>query len=101
MLLVLVVALAAVAGLVAINSLLSVIVLTALWGWFVTPYFGMPVPPWPMILGFALLIGWFTGHSETYKNHETDWAQYWSAVFLRPALVLVIGRIVAGYAGTA
>lgn len=62
-----------------------------LWGWFVTPVFGIPVPTKLACYGLALVAALFFHQSETLPRDvdEKDplWKMYW--IFLRtPAIVL-------------
>lgn len=79
-------------GLMVYGAVVGAFVLSALWGWFVTPAFGIPVPPLPIVAGLSLLIHYATGHAPTtYKDHETNGLQDTVLGMLMPWFALLIG----------
>lgn len=86
-------------------TLLSAFVIATLWGWFLTPIYGVAVPPTGNIIGLSLLFGWFIPHSN--KDAKTDESFSTTVVtgvvtFLaRAGIVLLMGFVVAKAIGVA
>ncbi len=72
--------------------------LSVLWGWFITPALGLPVPAMPLVIGLALIVSYLTNSNtdvkEKYKNSQT--ARTVQAIQL-PFLVLLIGWIITWF----
>ena len=76
-------------------------VLSILWGWFITPLFGMPAPPMPLLAGLFLTVGYLTkGNSTRYKNHDEDTPYVATVAIAGPWLVLLFGWLIHLWAGT-
>jgi len=91
-------------GWVIVAALLSAFVIAQLWGWFLTPISGIPVPPTGNIIGLSLLIGWFTSHTAPAKEGESFSVTVLGGAFTflaRVAITLLMGFIVAKAIGVA
>lgn len=60
-------------GIIVIGMLLVVFncfILSTLWGWFITPDFGLKVPSYPVLYGLMLIIAFVgpTSNEESYKK---------------------------------
>lgn len=69
-------------------------VLTILWGWFVTPTFGLAVPSLLMMAGLALVVGQLTTQ---YVPSKKDDHWMWASIFIKPTFVLLMGWVVKQY----
>lgn len=76
----------------ATQIIVSGIVITVLWSWFVTPLFGLPALSIPYAIGLSLITHYMTFQ---YTGDESeDKAKYWLTMFLRPCLTIIVGYIV-------
>lgn len=82
----------------AISSILNGWVLSILWGWFISPVFGIPVITVGQAIGLAMVVSYLTYQhvdSNTRKNDKTEfYVNIMVAVLLRPLITLGIGYIV-------
>ncbi len=87
-------------GLMIYWAIAGAIVLSALWGWFITPLFGIPVPPLPMVAGLSMVAKFLT-HSQqsTYQDHKTNWESDLVMGLVAPWLTLFVGWLIHLWAG--
>lgn len=65
-----------------------------LWGWFVTPLFGIAVPSIWLLAGFFLTVGYFV-KERTHRKEDTK--NYWYSLLLgvlQPPCAALIGYII-------
>ena len=82
------------------SVLLTGYTITVLWGWFITPQFGLAVPSMVNSLGIALLIGYITSnytYAEDNRDPYTIFASTMVRAFLRPVYFLLFGWILLHY----
>src|SRR5688500_6362082 len=75
-------------------------VLTILWGWFVTPAFGLAVPSIPIMLGLSLIVGYSTHKIPNTEDNRPANKIFMAAIMNslgRPLLYLGIGYIIHLY----
>ena len=77
---------------VTVLAILRGWVLSILWGWFIVPFFGLPVLNIPYAIGIALVISYLTV-SSSKKNDDID---YWRST-ATPLFALLIGWIVTWF----
>lgn len=67
--------------------------MSIVWGWFVTPVFGIATPPMPMIFGLNILWSLFaTPPIEPKEPKLSDWMRIWVS-FVRVAFLLLFAWI--------
>lgn len=89
-----------VGGLIVYGAIVGAVVVSALWGWFITPTFGIAVPPLPVVAGLSLFAHYVTYQSQsTYKDHSTNGVQDSVVGMLYPWLALFIGWLIHLWAG--
>jgi hypothetical protein len=82
-------------GSVVYAAVVGAWVISILWGWFVTPTFGIPVPPLPMVMGLTLTAGYLTRNNRTqWKDHETDTGAELVSLLIGPWLVLAVAWVI-------
>lgn len=87
-------------GLTIYGTLVGAFVLSALWGWFITPLFGTPVPPLPMVAGLSLAIRYVASHTESqYEDHKIAWTPNVVTGLVSPWVVLFGGWLIHSWAG--
>lgn len=89
---------AGVAGFLTIAAtqiIVSGIVITVLWDWFVTPLFGLPALSIPYAIGLSLITHYMTYQYDGAESE--DKAKYWLTMFLRPCLTIIVGYIVKAF----
>jgi phosphate/sulfate permease len=77
-------------------------VLQVLWGWFLTPLFGMAVPSIAYCLGLSLILSYATnqdlsGIPTKDRKYPELVASAMSRSFIRPAWILLIGWVLSHY----
>lgn len=66
-------------------------VLTVLWGWFITPEFGIAVPPVSVMWGILLIVGqFFLRYRKTDKEDDIESIIYFA---IGPAMALAFGYV--------
>lgn len=82
----------------ALSSILNGWVLSILWGWFISPVFGVPLITVGQAIGLAMVISYLTyQHVDSNTKKEDTTTQYVSifvALILRPFITLGIAYIV-------
>lgn len=87
-------------GMLLYGTFVGAFVLSVLWGWFVTPLFGIPVPPLPMMAGLSTIVHYVTNHgTTTYEDHKTNWGSNLTIGLLAPWIVLFVGWLIHLWAG--
>lgn len=80
--------------------ILSGYVMTILWGWFVTPAFGLAVPSIPIMLGLSLILSYITHQTIYTEDNREPNTMLWSALvhsLVRPLITLGVGYIIHIY----
>ncbi len=88
----------AVFGLFAADTLAFIwggIALKILWGWFMTPLFGLPELSTAAAIGVAIVVGFLT--HQTPPGDDDHWKRVLTHNFITPAIALFAGWIVKGY----
>lgn len=83
-------------GIIAIGLLSGVLsgyVLSVLWGWFISPVFGLPELSIMQALGLALIVTFLTGESSPKGEDTRSTGEIMIAVFLRLLFTLAIGFV--------
>jgi hypothetical protein len=90
----------AVFGVIASLAIMAVLggwVFTILWGWFIQPIFGAPVPPLPLAMGLLLTVRYlFSSHNWNEKS-ENSWeyvAKLIAVAIFGPFLSLGFGYLI-------
>jgi len=78
--------------LLALISISSGYAVTVLWGWFVSPFLGLPALPIPFAIGFCLLINLMS--NPVNATHDDNHIQNLANLLLKPWIALGIGYIV-------
>jgi hypothetical protein len=86
-----------VGALLVAGAMLNGWVLTMLWGWFVSPLFGLPPLSIPQAIGLCLVVSMMVGTSRASKDSDKDWTNLLAVGVGTPLLVLAMGWIVAGF----
>lgn len=71
--------------------------LSVLWGWFIAPYFGLPVLNIPTAIGLALVVGYLKNqdiNSDETAGFIESLVKIFGRAIFRPAFALFIGWIV-------
>lgn len=78
------------------NVIIDGWVLSTLWGWFISPLFGLPSLSIPTAIGIALFVGLITKKVETTSDEELSNSikSIIARVLFYPLTVLLIGWIV-------
>jgi hypothetical protein len=87
-------------ALIVPGIILTGYVLTILWGWFVTPAFGLAVPSIPIMLGLSLIVGYMTHQTPAVEDNRTANKIFMTGIMNslgRPLLYLGIGYIIHLY----
>lgn len=71
-------------------------VLTILWGWFITPAFGLTVPSVPLAIGVALVCSMLTKQHVPSNKDEPGWYALGRGI-ASPTLALFIGWVVTRF----
>ena len=80
-----------VGGAIVYGVIVSAIILSALWGWFLTPLFGVPVPPPPLVVGFSIVVHYLSYQdTPSYKNHEVNTTYDIVIGMIRPWIIFFI-----------
>jgi hypothetical protein len=84
---------------IVVGSIMEGWVLSKLWGWFVSPLFGVPSLSIAAAIGFALVISMLTHQSTSSdSNKDKDWTNLVAAVIAKtvftPLMFLLFGYIV-------
>lgn len=82
-----------------ISSILNGWVLSILWGWFISPVFGIPAITVGQAIGLAMVVSYLTyQHTENNASKKDEKTSYYVglivALLLRPLVTLGIGYIV-------
>jgi hypothetical protein len=75
--------------------------LSANWGWFAVPVFGVPGFDWKQGIGISLLLGLI--QYKTWGRARTDYEQIYATFegVVAPLVMLVVGSVVAHVMGVA
>lgn len=80
-----------------ISSIWNGYAISVLWGWFITPVFGLPILNIPQAIGLGLIITFLTQAIDCRKDEDDTKTQIIKSIFiiiLRPLFALLIGYIV-------
>ena len=97
-----------VAGVLAILALISLIpawiysghILTILWGWFITPTFGLAAPSVATMMGISLFISLLRAKNVYYTDDRSTEKQMQSALvymWVLPTICYILGYILVRY----
>lgn len=85
-----------VVGIVVVAAILQGLVLSALWGWFVVPTFGLAPLSIPAAIGLGLILAFTTHQRNLAKEDKKDSAGTVIVnIVLHPLIVLAFGWIVS------
>lgn len=74
--------------------------LSVLWGWFVTPIFGITAPTIPMAIGFSLVVGMFSSSSSSSDKEKSTGQIIGSIIgvaIFRPAFAVFMGWVILSF----
>jgi len=83
---------------VVLSNILSGYVLSILWGWFITPTFGLPLLSIPIAIGLSLVIRYLTQDYNNTKNKDESFAYSLCKALIystiKPLFALLMGWVV-------
>jgi phosphate/sulfate permease len=81
----------------ALSAIINGWVLSILWGWFITPVFGIPAISVGQAIGLAMVVSYLTYQhieQDSDKDKTERFAGIFAVLLIRPLMSLLLGYIV-------